>query len=66
MVKYENRCCDCATENYPCMGSECPLRKVEVHYCDNPKCRAELDEIYEVDDNEYCEDCLKDMFRKND
>lgn len=64
MVKYENRCCDCATENYPCRGSSCPLRRVEVHYCDNPKCREELDAIYEVDGGEYCEECLKDMFRK--
>lgn len=64
MVRYENHCCDCATPSYPCMGSECPLRRVEVHYCDNPKCREQLGDIYEVDDGEYCEECLKSMFRK--
>ena len=64
MVKYENRCCGCATENYPCLGERCDLFNVEVHYCDNPKCREELDEIYEVDDKEFCEECLKEMFRK--
>lgn len=62
MVKYENHCCDCATPGYPCRGSECPLRKVEVYYCD--KCGEELDEIYEADDEELCEDCLKERFRR--
>lgn len=64
MVRYENHCCDCATPAYPCRGSSCPLVRVEVHYCDNPKCGGQLDEIFEVDGGEYCEECLKDMFRK--
>lgn len=64
MLVYENHCCDCATESYPCIGSACHLRKVAVHYCDNPNCGIELDEIYEVDGEEFCEDCLKEMFRK--
>ena len=64
MVRYENHCCDCATPNYPCRGSACSLTNVEVHYCDNPKCGDELDEIYMVDDKEFCEECLKEMFRK--
>ena len=62
MIKYENLCCDCATENYPCRGALCPLRKVPVHYCD--ECEEELDEVYEVDGEELCEECLKEMFRK--
>jgi formylmethanofuran dehydrogenase subunit E len=35
-----------------------------VHYCD--KCGYEIPdgEIYEVDGEELCEDCLKEMFRK--
>ena len=64
MVRYENHCCDCATGTYPCLGDTCPLTRVEVHYCDNPECKVEIDEIYEVDGEEYCEDCLKEMFRK--
>lgn len=63
-VRIENRCCDCAVPGYPCQGDSCPLRRVPVHYCDNPKCNNELDEIYEVDGEELCEDCLKDRFRK--
>lgn len=62
MVVYENHCCDCAVPGYPCKGELCPLAKVEVHYCD--RCEEQLDEIYEVDGEELCEYCLKEMFRK--
>lgn len=61
MVKYENHCCDCGK---PCIREACPYYRVAVHYCDNPKCREVLDEIFDVDDGEYCEECLKDMFRR--
>ena len=64
-IRYENHCCDCAVPGYPCRGNMCELRRVPVHYCDNPKCNNELgDEIYEVDGEELCEDCLKERFRK--
>lgn len=62
MVKIENHCVGRAVDAYPCMGSSCPRREVEVHYCD--KCGAELDESFEVDEEELCEDCLKEMFKK--
>ena len=63
-IRYENHCCDCAVPGYPCRGSACPRRRVEVHYCD--KCGYEIPdgEIYEVDGEELCEDCLKEKFRK--
>ena len=63
MIRYENRCCDCAVPGYPCRGNACPNRNVEVHYCD--KCGEEIDEIYEVDGEELCEECLKERFRKD-
>lgn len=60
MVVIENHCVDC---DMPCRGSGCPLREVEVHYCD--ECGEELgNEIYEVVDMELCEECLKKMFLK--
>lgn len=63
MLKIENHCCNCAVPGYPCMGHHCPRTKVEVHYCD--KCGDEIpDDIYEVDGEELCEDCLKEMFKK--
>ena len=64
MTKIENHCCDCATPGYPCIGNACHLRKVVVHYCD--RCGEELDDIYDVDDEELCEECLKENFRRNE
>lgn len=62
MVKYENHCCSCAVPGYPCLGDSCFLRNVEVHYCDC--CDGELEEIYDVDGEELCEECLKERFRR--
>ena len=62
MLRYKNHCCDCATPNYPCRGSICPNRNVPVYYCD--KCGDEITEVYLANDEELCEDCLKEMFRK--
>ena len=62
MVKIENHCCNCAVPGYPCKGSHCPNRKVEVHYCD--RCGAELDPLDIHDDGgyEYCDLCRDDLF----
>lgn len=64
MLRIENHCCDCAVPGYPCQGASCPLIRVEVHYCDT--CGDELDDIYDVDGEELCEECLKEMFRRNE
>ena len=65
MVKIENHCCDCAVPGYPCRGSSCPNRNVKVYFCD--RCREEIDpdEVYEVDGEDLCEECLKKMFIKD-
>ena len=58
MQKIENRCCECATGGYPCRGRFCPLRRVEVHYCD--KCGEKLDpsDVTDLQDGvELCEAC---------
>ena len=62
MIKYENECCGCATESYPCMGSACRNRNVPHFYCD--KCGEDVEELYKVDGEELCEECLKDNFEK--
>ena len=64
MKRIKNDCCSCAVPGYPCMGTSCPLRNAEYYYCD--KCGEEIDpdEIYEVDGEDYCEECLKKEFRK--
>ena len=61
MIRIENHCCDCAAPGYPCRGSRCPNRRVEVHYCD--KCGAELyeEEALEGEDGrELCDDCREE------
>lgn len=64
MLRYEDRCCNCATEGYPCMGRSCPNRDVPVYYCD--KCGAELDpdDMYEANCEDLCADCLMEIFKK--
>jgi hypothetical protein len=66
MIEYENRCCGCATPGYPCLGSACDLRRVPVYYCDGCGIELDEDEIYEVDDDDLCEECLKERFKKCD
>lgn len=63
MVRIENHCCGCEAPGYPCLGSSCSRRNVEVYYCD--RCNAELDEIYDVDGEELCEQCLKEEFLRS-
>ena len=60
MVKIENRCCDCASPGYPCRGSICPLRRVEVFYCD--RCDEEIDpyKVFHEDGEDLCKDCYSE------
>jgi hypothetical protein len=61
MVVVEDQCCDCAAPGYPCRGSLCPNRHVEVHYCDH--CGYEIeDEVHEVDGEEFCSGCYEKLF----
>ena len=53
MIRIENHCCDCAVPAYPCRGSLCNLRHVEVMYCDN--CGTEIEDT--IDGEELCEEC---------
>ena len=59
MVRYENDCVDCGL---PCLESACPNQNVKHLYCDN--CKSEVEELYEYDDSELCEECLLNMFFK--
>lgn len=62
MIRYENRCCDCSTESYPCQGSECSLRKIPVLECDC--CHEEVDELYEYGYEQLCRDCVLERLDK--
>ena len=59
MVKTESGCVDCGL---PCNGVACPNYRVLVFECD--LCHDEVDELYEVDGEDLCLDCLKKEFRK--
>ena len=63
MLKIENRCVGCTDLGMHCIGSSCPNRNVKVYYCD--KCGDELGEIYDVDGEELCEECLKEKFKRD-
>ena len=63
MIRIENHCVDCTDLGMHCLGPACRNRNVEVHYCD--KCDCEISEIYDVDGQELCEDCLKEKFIRN-
>lgn len=65
MIKYEDHCCDCAVPAYPCRAPYCDNLKVPVFYCD--ECEEEInDDVYEVDGEDLCEDCLKYRFRRRE
>ena len=60
MVKVENGCVDCGL---PCIGAACRYNRVVILRCD--RCHDEVEELYEVDGEDLCEDCLKKEFRKD-
>ena len=62
MIMMENHCVGCGGA---CRGDACPNRRVEVHYCDKCDEELSLDSIYEVDEMELCEECLKERFKKS-
>lgn len=64
MIRTEDNCVGCPTE-MGCLGSGCPKRHEIVLVCD--KCGAEgVDELYEYDDEQLCQDCLLDTVPKVD
>lgn len=63
MIKYCNECCDCAVPPYPCIGDACPLLRVKHVFCDI--CGADLEEYYEYESNELCEECLLAELQNN-
>ncbi len=63
MLKIENHCVGCPSE-MGCMGDACPNRNVKVYYCDKCGEEIDIDELYEVDGEDLCEDCLKTLFKK--
>ena len=60
MTKIENRCCNCAVGAYPCLGSSCPNRRVEVVYCDFCGCEiGDPRDANQVDGKDACNECYE-------
>lgn len=62
-IRYENECVGCPPER-GCLGDSCPNRRVAHYYCDKCDEEVPLDGLYEADETDLCEECLKDKFRK--
>lgn len=61
MIKEENRCQECNSALYPCVGDSCELRHYRALYCD--KCKDEVEKLYiGLSGRELCADCaLKEL-----
>ena len=64
MVKYEDECVGCTSMGLYCLGSACSKKNVPHWYCN--KCDEEFnpDELYVVDGEHLCEECLLEHFPK--
>ena len=60
-VEIENRCVNCGLD---CKGDTCPKRNVKVCYCDRCGEEISFDKTYYYEGMDVCEDCLKDMCKK--
>lgn len=56
MVRIEDECTHCATDNYSCLGDRCPNMNVARYYCDN--CKCEVDKLYLYNGEQLCKDCV--------
>ena len=61
MVEFENECVGCPPE-IGCLGSACPKRNVPHLFCDD--CEEEVEELYEVDGEQLCADCILERYEK--
>lgn len=61
MIRYEDECVGCPAE-IGCFGSACPNLNVPHLECDD--CGQEVDDLYEYDDEQICEECLLKRFDK--
>ena len=55
MVRYENGCVGCPPE-MGCMGNACPYVNQRILECD--ECGQEVEELYEYEGRQVCDDCL--------
>ena len=54
---------ECVCCGLPCLGDFCRYKNVIRYYCDKCNNEFESDELYDVDGDMLCEDCLKGRFQ---
>lgn len=59
MKRYEDDCCNCATDSYPCTGEH---KCVPHYYCDKCKDEFEPEALYVTDDGDLCAECVLKQF----
>lgn len=60
MKRIENRCIECSSPSYPCLGKHCPYRNAIVYYCD--ECGVEItDKVHGADGEHYCTECFEKL-----
>lgn len=64
MVTIENDCVGCEGPYRRC--AYCSLSESKVYYCDACGEEIERGDVYKVDDNHYCRDCLLETFKHNE
>lgn len=62
MVKYENECVGCPPD-MGCMGLACKYRNVPHFFCDQCGEEMEASELYDVDGEMLCADCILKQYK---
>lgn len=63
MIRYEDQCVGCPHE-IGCLGSSCPYVHVPLLICD--ACGEEVYELYWVDGEQLCKECVLKQFEMVD
>lgn len=58
MTRVEDDCVNCG---FPCMGKNCENSHVTHYYCDKCGDACDGDDMYELDGQELCSDCLLEL-----
>ena len=60
MIGYRDNCVGCFSVGLSCLGDSCPNKHVPYIECD--KCGEEVDEVYDIDGEHVCNECLMSIY----
>ena len=64
MIIYKSECEACPKADGGCVDLYCSYRKVKHYICDNCEEEVEAGELYRLDDQELCIECVKETLEK--